>query len=99
MITSRSLEKTGSVYDVGKNGGLNKSPTSKEICETHVAERTRALSPRQPLLRVHHLLTGEGTLPPPVPRGCGRGFRLESVTRSESLERPGTTSEEHNCPR
>ena len=40
MVTSRSLEETGSVYDVGKNGGLHKSPTSKEICEMHVAERT-----------------------------------------------------------
>lgn len=78
MITSRSLEKTGSVYDVGKNGGLNKSPTSKEICETHVAERTRALSPRQPLLRfiICSQVKGRFLLLSHVAAGGGSGWNL-----------------------
>ena len=75
MVTSRSLEETGSIYDVGKNGGLHKSPTSREICEMHVAEPRAQDSCRG----VYHLLTGEGMLSPPLPCDCGRGFRLDFV--------------------
>lgn len=65
MKTSRSLEETlDSIYDVGKNGGLNKSPTKKEIFEKYVAQWTEPWAQDNCCMLVYHQPTGEGTLSP-----------------------------------
>lgn len=74
MKTSRSLqEMLDSIYDVGKNGGLNKSPTKKEIFEKCVAQWTKPWAHDNCCRLVYRQPTGEGTLSPFSPTVQPRG--------------------------
>lgn len=95
MKATRSLEEMlDSIYEVGKNGSPNKSPTKKEACSlVDRAVRPRGslpagLSPTNRGGDTFSFLSYDATM---------RSFRWDSVMGSGCLQRPGILSEEHNC--